>query len=102
MVDLKKEQAYGQLALAHARMNGMGGQHQPDLPTIKPDTPEWQAWAQYFVNHLGFEPVAMKRVRQGMSKEMTVPDKLPELFDASYSPPSLLAAAQRRAVEYQN
>lgn len=88
----EREQTYGALALAHAKSKGLGGKNQPPMPTIKPDTPEWQAWARYFVSHLGFEPVAMKRVRLGMSQEFTIPDKLPELFDGSYSPRPMLAA----------
>ena len=82
---MEKELTYGSLALAHAKAKGLGGKNQPPLPTIRPDTPEWQAWTRYFVSHLGFEPVAMKRVRQGMSQLMTVPDKSPEMFDGSYA-----------------
>lgn len=88
----EKEQTYGALAQAHARMKGWGGKNQPPMPTIKLGTPEWAAWTRYFVTHLGFEPVAMKRVRQGLSQEFTVPDKLPQDFDASYTPLRLVAA----------
>ena len=81
---IRKEQTYGQLAFEHAKMKGRGGKNQPPLPTIKPETAEWSAWQRYFIEHLGFEPIAMKRIAWGMSKEMTVPDQWPEQFDASY------------------
>ena len=88
----RREATYGQLAMAHARSKGMGGKNQPPLPTIKPGTPEWAAWAVYFRSHLGFEPIAMKRVRMELSEEFTVPDNLPKQFDGSYQPPRLIAA----------
>jgi len=81
---IEKEKIYLQLALAHSKSKGMGGKSQPLLPTIKPETAEWNAWQRYFVEHLGFEPLAMKRVRWELSKEFTVPEKWPEDFDASY------------------
>lgn len=84
--NLKREETFCQLALAHMRIHEIGGKDQPLAPTIHPqDTPkEWSAWERYFLHHLGFEPYVMKRVRQGMGKEMTVPAQWPEQFDGSY------------------
>jgi hypothetical protein len=81
---LKKETAYGQLAQAHASIKKRGGKGEPPLPAIKLNTAELDAWRRYFVEHLGFEPLAMKRLVWGLSKEMTVPDDWPENFDGSY------------------
>ena len=81
---LTKEQTYEALALAHARAQQRGGKNQTSLPTIKPGSVGWIRWELYFRNHLGFEPIAMKRIRWGVSQEMTVPDDLPEQFDGSY------------------
>jgi hypothetical protein len=82
--ELRKEQTYGKLAMEHARITGRGGKNQPDLPVIKPDSAEWEDWQRYFVQYLGFEPLAMKRVRWGLSKSVTVPSERPEDFDAGY------------------
>ena len=82
--NLAKEQTYGMLALAHARAHQMGGVNQPHLPTIEQGSPEWQAWQRYFIEHLGFEPIAMKRVIWGQSRCMTVPEQWPHDFDGSY------------------
>jgi hypothetical protein len=79
-----KETTFLKLALAHARTTQRGGPQQEPLPTISPKTPEFEAWRRYFVDHLGFEPIAMKRVRLGYSQEMTVPAERPEEFDGSY------------------
>ena len=88
--DLKKERIYGKLAMAHARATECGGKGQEPLPTIKPGMPEWEAWKQYFHNHMGFEPYAMTRVSAELgSGEMTVPAQWPQDFDASYVPPRL-------------
>lgn len=81
----KRIQTYGALALAHAKSKGLGGKNQPPLPTISPDTPEWEAWRKYFVGYLGFEPLQMRRVSSGQSQEMTVPDTWPQQFDGGYS-----------------
>lgn len=83
-MSIQKEKTYGELALAHARSKGLGGKNQPALPTIKPGTAEWSAWVGYFKEHLGFIPVAMKRVEAGLSQEMTVPDRWPDQFDGSF------------------
>lgn len=80
----QKEAAYGKLALAHARVTGRGGDGQEPLPTIHPGMPEWSAWARYFKDHQGFEPIAMMRVRKGMSQLMTVPAQWPDEFDGSF------------------
>ena len=81
---IQLEQSYGQLALAYAKAKQIGGKNQPQMPIIKPETPEWSAWQRYFVECLGFEPLAMKRIRWGMSQMMTVPAQWPEDFDVSY------------------
>lgn len=80
----KKETTYLKLALAHARSSQRGGGSQEPLPTISKGMPEFEVWRRYFVDHLGFEPIAMARVRQGLSQEMTVPAERPEEFDGSY------------------
>ena len=82
--NLAKEQTYGMLALAHARAHQMGGVNQPHLPTIEQGSLEWQVWQRYFMEHLGFEPVAMRRIRWGLSQKMTVPSIHPDDFDGSY------------------
>ena len=58
---------------------------QPELPTIKPGQPEWDAWERYYREHKKPEPLAMQRVRAGQQQAMTVPAKLPEQADASYA-----------------
>lgn len=84
---LTKEATYGRLALAAARSKQLGGEGQPSLPTITLGTPQWREWERYFNGHLGFDPVAMKRVRGGIgSGEMTVPAEWPQEFDGSYTP----------------
>jgi hypothetical protein len=90
--NLQKVEAYTQLALAHAKIRGRGGKGQPSLPTIRPGTAEFSEWQRYFLETLGFEPLAMKRVAMGQSREMTVPEERPEMFDASYRPMARLAA----------
>ena len=57
-----KEITYRKMAVAHARIKQMGGKGETPLPTIAPGTSQWFAWQRYFIDHLGFEPYAMKRV----------------------------------------
>ena len=82
---VEKAKTYGTLAMMHAKQKGLGGKNQPPLPTIKPETPAWDAWQRYFVDHLEFMPLQMKRVLSGQSQEMTVPAAWPDEFDGSYS-----------------
>lgn len=84
-LDIAREKIYGANALTYAKKSGRGGNGQPPLPTIKPNTPDWDAWRQYFVEHVGFEPIAMQRIKAGWSSEMTVPADRPEQFDGSYA-----------------
>ena len=56
------------------------------FPTIQPGMPEWPAWEEYFVRHLGFEPLAMYRVRTRQQQLMTVPDQWPQWFDPGFVP----------------
>jgi hypothetical protein len=83
---LDKEQTYGALAMAHAKATKRGGKNDPPLPIIEPGTAGWNAWARYFIDHLGFEPFAMKRIRLAEKGQMTVPAERPEDFDGSYAP----------------
>ena len=80
-VDIEKEKSYGALALKHAKL------FTESIRTIKPNTPEWDAWRAYFLQHMQFEPFAMQRVRTGLQSEMTVPADRPEQFDGSYTGP---------------
>ena len=77
--DAKKEREYGQMALDYVRRTQL-----PQLPTIRPNTPEWSAWRRYFVEHLGFLPYIMQLREDFGDGEMTVPAELPEKFDGSY------------------
>jgi len=80
-VNAKAELKYGEQALKYARLFGSTG-----LPTIRLNTPEWDAWRRYFVEHLGFLPHAMHRIlNETGGGEMTVPVDRPEEFDASYA-----------------
>lgn len=47
-------------------------------------SPEFEAWATYFVKHLGWEPWALKAVRMGTIEAMTMPAQWPEWFDTSF------------------
>lgn len=84
----EKEKTYGRKAMEFvAKMDLLARQN---LPTIKPDTNEWQAWERYFRQHLGFYPWAMWHVehqhRVGNDQAaMTVPAQWPEWFDTSAS-----------------
>jgi hypothetical protein len=57
------------------------------LTVIEPGSAEWGAWDRYFRDYLGFESLAMKRVRWGQSKwgSVTVPTQWPEWFDSEYA-----------------
>lgn len=55
------------------------------LPTIELGTDEWAAWERYFREYLGYDPIAMKRIRMGSSERMTVPTQYPEWFDTEYA-----------------
>jgi len=54
------------------------------LPTIRPGSPEWDEWEQYFFFHLEWEPWMLKEVRIGNRQEMTVPEPFPGMFDQSF------------------
>lgn len=80
-----KEADYGAKATAYCKQMMQGHtKGEAIFPIIKPDSAEWNAWERYFLEHLGFEPLAMKRVRWGMQQSMTVPSQWPEWFDNSY------------------
>jgi hypothetical protein len=81
----KKELEYGAKALAYAIQQNAGQKVLAVLPTIKLGSAEWQAWERYFIEHLGFEPFAMKRARAEEGREMTVPAQWPEWFDSGFS-----------------
>ncbi len=57
----------------------------PIFPTIEPESREWLGWERYFREYLGFDPLAMQRVRMKLQKSMTVPTQWPEWFDSSYT-----------------
>lgn len=84
----KKEAEYGKKAAEHVAK--LPPQDRRDLPTIQPETAEWNAWERYFVEFLGFYPWAMKHAMQGHQADkegaaMTVPAQWPEWFDSRYS-----------------
>ena len=84
-VNVKKEKHYGAMALAYIRRNP-----QPQYPTIRPNTPEWDEWRRYFVDHLGFMPYAMHRIiSETTNGEFTVPADTPQQFDSTYGTPTL-------------
>lgn len=91
----RKEAAYAQLALQHAQTTGKGGTGEEPLPVIEPGTAHWDAWERYFREHLGFDPMVMKRVRWGLSNSVTVPSEWPQDFDPSYQTASLISFAGR-------
>jgi hypothetical protein len=56
-------------------------------PTIKIDTDDFPVWRQYFEAHLGFVPVVMQAMLLNptdKTREMTVPEQLPQWFDPSF------------------
>lgn len=54
-------------------------------PTISRGTPEFEAWAKYFQEHLRWEPWSLKAARTGSIQAMTVPAQWPEWFDPNYA-----------------
>ena len=78
---------YVQRALEHCLAQvDRGGIH----PTISQGMPEWDEWLVYFDQHLGYRPVALRRVMAGDGKnaDYTVPELHPEWFDSDYQPRS--------------
>lgn len=58
-----------------------------ELPTIKPGSPQWDAWREYFQRHLGWTPEVMRRIIERAANAplaMTVPTEYPEHFDMSF------------------
>lgn len=53
-------------------------------PVVKGETPEFAAWHQYFVRHLGDVPWIAKDIIAGTRTEMTMPTLVPSWFDNSY------------------
>lgn len=53
-------------------------------PTVKPGTPEYEAWERYF-DRLGWRPAVFRMARFSPDKEITVPTKYPEWFDARFA-----------------
>lgn len=47
-------------------------------------SPEFQAWQQYFEQHLEGRPTAFKMLLTGAIENMTVPEQLPQWFDISF------------------
>ena len=80
----KLEADYGKRAMAYCE-NQKKLDSKATFPTIKQGMPEWQSWETYFRNYLGFDPLAMKRVRADQQKSMTVPTQWPEWFDSEYT-----------------
>lgn len=84
----KREAEYGRRALEYtANQLKVQGKSPKDqiFPTIQPGSPEWQRWEAYFREYLGFDPLAMRRVRFGQQQSMTVPTQWPEWFDSNYT-----------------
>ncbi len=80
---LNREQTYLKLATAHAQLKGLGAKGQPNMPTIRYGTRQYDQWAAYF-DHLGFSPWALRRLQWDQSQEMTVPAEWPSQFDAGF------------------
>lgn len=59
-----------------------GGAH----PIIKLGSPEFPAWHEYFVRHLGGVPWAMKALIAGDIESFTAPEQMPQWFDPSFEP----------------
>jgi len=60
-----------------------------ELPTIKPGSPQWDAWREYFQRHLAWTPEVMRRIIDRSADApilMTVPTEYPEHFDVSFRP----------------
>lgn len=80
-IDLRN---YPYRAEQHCRLKSPGreGFH----PTIKRGTKECGLWERYFQKHLGGSPTAMRMLMDSSIQEMTVPEQLPQWFDASFAP----------------
>lgn len=51
---------------------------------ISPGSQEWRLWERYFVEHLQWEPWALKAARTKQIEAMTVPARWPQWFDGSF------------------
>ena len=71
---------YDARALQFAQACGLA-----EWPTIKPGTPEWAAWQDYFDRRLGGRPWMFNAVAFGQKQTMTVPAQWPEWFDRAYA-----------------
>ncbi len=84
----KLEAEYGRRATEYTanqlKVQGKGKKDEI-FPTIKLGSPEWRRWEAYFREYLGFDPLAMQRVRAERQESMTVPTQWPEWFDSSYT-----------------
>lgn len=57
------------------------------LPTISPGSQEWDEWREYFERHLGWVPVAMRKIIDRAPDAplvMTVPTQFPQQFDMTF------------------
>lgn len=64
------------------RSQKRGGTH----PTIKLGSADFRLWHEYFTQHLGGLPWAMKALIDSQIESMVVPEQVPQWFDPSFTP----------------